>query len=132
LGVSAGTLVDCYCLDRAVRGWCFASVVARAISEFTVNSQGQSCPLCGQVEEPDSMVMVRLPYPRVPSHDTALLCRFCVSAIAGRATELQGEPDAHVDQRVAENEPDPKPTRKPRRITIREIAKADTSDPSAA
>jgi hypothetical protein len=94
--------------------------------------QGQSCPLCGQVDERPSMVMVRLPYPRISTHDTVLICRPCLSAIAGRAVEVEAEAAASVAPGSGNHERKHESKGKPGRRAHGEAATPDTSDPSAA
>lgn len=94
--------------------------------------QGQSCPLCGQVDERPSMVMVRLPYPRLSTYDTVLICRPCLSAIAGRAVEIEAENAVLVAPGSSSHEHQQKSARKPRGRTHGEAATPDSSDPSAA
>jgi hypothetical protein len=94
--------------------------------------QSQSCPLCGQVDERPSMVMVRLPYPRVATHDTVIICRPCASAVAGRAIETEAEDKAGAEPGSPKHERKHESKGKSGRRAHGEAAAPDASDPSAA
>lgn len=96
------------------------------------SSQGQSCPLCGQVEELQAMVAVHVPFARVPTHDTVIICRPCASAVAGRALELEGEAPADIKPEGAKHEGKRSMPAKSGKSAQRDIAAPDTRDPSAA
>jgi hypothetical protein len=97
-----------------------------------MSGEGQSCPLCSQIDEPELMLAVALPYPRLESHRMVLICKPCAGAIAVRLADVN-EVDtgtAHKNGVIDEHAAHVK--RKARGRKARETAPQDRGDPNAA
>ena len=78
------------------------------------------------------MLAVRVPFPRVPTHDIVIICRACASAIAGRAIELEGETAADVKPEGAKRGGKQSMAAKSDQPKGGDLATPDTRDPDAA